>query len=203
MVKFYFPAVLLLAALCSGCASSSHRQSSGETGAEQALVYRFIGEGRFSEICKDDRQIQFVPGSLILSNTHLLLTPSGRQRGGAGELRIPLSDLKGAALYQGDVTHSNQLQLKYKKSVLVILVTGTQQTDYDARTVRLYELLIAEGVPRLKSEQFYFVGMDLSKRRHSSFPLSGFLSAAGGQLGKLIWSALKTASGLMISPFKP
>ncbi len=117
---------------------------------------------------------------LLLSNTRLLLSPSDPNIQGDNELRIPLGELRGAALFPGDVTHYNQLQLKYKKSVLVIhAMGGLQQASQDERTARLHERLLAEGVPLWESEQFYYMGMNSSKNRDSSSSKSGFISAAG------------------------
>ena len=202
MAKYYFPVAFLVLTMLSGCASLSKRQASSNTGSEQGDVYRLIGQASFSEVRKGDKQIQFVAGRLALNKTQLVMIAGDSQSGGSGnELRIPVSDLDGAGLYLGDVSHSSQLQLKTKKSMVIVHVTGSQRMNDNRRTQQLYELLVSDGVPRLVSEQFYYVGMDLSERRDSSSSTDSFLTAAAGvRFVELIWDSIKTAGKFVISP---
>ena len=51
------------------------------------------------------------------------------------------------------------------------------------------------------SEQFYYVGMDLSERRDSSSSTASFLNAAAGfRFAELIWDSVKTAGKFVIQP---
>lgn len=202
MAKYYFPTAFIVLTLLPGCASLSNRQASSNTGSEQWDVYRFIGQASYSEVRQGDKQIEFIAGRLALNKTHLVMITGDSVSGvGGKELRIPIPDLEGAGLYLGDVTHSNQLQLKYKKSMLIVHVSGAQRTVENQRTQKLYDLLVSDGVPRLMTEQFYYVGMDLSERRDSSSSTASILNAdAGVRFAKLIWDSIKTVGRFVIKP---
>ena len=201
-----YPVAILLLVVLSGCASFSGKQArNNPVSPAKGEVYRFIGQGSFSEVKKGDKSVEFVAGRLALTHSQLVLVPIESRAGiGPNGLRVPISDLQEVGLYLGGVSHSNQLQIRLKKSLLIVHASGTHRQNDDLRTQKLYELLVADGVPVWQTNQFYYVGMDLSEQRDASSSSSRFLSTAtGAAFGQLIWESIKTAGKFVIRPFFP
>ena len=147
--------------------------------------------------------MQFTNGRVELTRSQLGLSRVMKDSTkNSSELSMYLPDIKSAFLYLADVNRSNQLQLEYEKSVLVIHVLGGNQRNDDIRTEQLFNMLIAEGVSVGRSELFYFAGMDLTEQPTSNGKRE-MLSAATGVVGEIIWESIKATGSFLISLFRP
>lgn len=166
-------------------------------------MVQFSSRAHVGEVKRGDQQIQFFEESLSLNGTELLLSSgSSNSNQAAGQRQMPISKMESVALYPGNVTHPNQLQLRYKKDLILIQVLGTNRANDDIRTQRLYELLISNGVSRGRTDQFYYVGMDLSKPAKNSDSNESFFTAAGVRLGELVWDSIKGLGSLAMKAAK-
>lgn len=200
----WFLACLITLFSASGCRSFSDQQTSAEFTSGPNSSVQFIDQCSFSEIRPKDKTVHFTSGRVELTRSQLGLSRimEGSSKN-SSELFMDIRDIKGAFLYLADVNRSNQLQLKYEKSVLVVHVLGGGQRNDDVRTEQLYNMLIAGGVPVGRSELFYFAGMDLTEQRTSNGK-RGFLSTSTGVVvGEIIWGAIKAAGSFLISRFRP
>jgi len=187
----------------SGCASFSNRQSVRSLEEGRGTLVQFSSRAHVGEVKRGDQQIQFFEESLSLNGTELLLSSgSSNSNQAAGQRQMPISKMESVALYPGNVTHPNQLQLRYKKDLILIQVLGTNRANDDIRTQRLYELLISNGVSRGRTDQFYYVGMDLSKPAKNSDSNESFFTAAGVRLGELVWDSIKGLGSLAMKAAK-
>ena len=183
--------------ILTGCASFSGRRDSSNAQSERDAI-QFAATAYISAINAGDQQIQFLERSVRLSKRDMTLGSAGDR-----EERLRLSDIDSIALYPGDVTHPNQLQLRVDRRLLVIQVMGSARSNDDGRTLQLYELLAINGVPRGSTEQFYFVGMDLEAAQKASGGDGFFAAAAGARFGSFVWDSIKGFGSLLVKPFIP
>ena len=204
MTKYHFLAGCMVLIFLSGCASFSKRQSLINPEADRDPLVQFSSKAHVGEVRRGDQQIQFLEESLSLNGSDLLLmSGTSKLKEPSNQRRIPISKIESVALYPGNVTHPNQLQLKYKKDLVLIQVLGMNRTNDDARTQRLYDMLISNGVSRGRTDQFYYVGMDLSKPDKSAESQGSFFTAAAGaRLGEFIWDSVKVLGSLAMKAAK-
>ena len=188
----------------SGCASFSKRQSLRSLEEGRDTLVQFSSKAQVGEVKRGDQQVQFSEESLSLNGTDLMLSnESSNTSQAGGQRQIPISSMESVALYPGNVTHPNQLQLTYKKELVLIQVLGTNRANDDIRTQRLYEMLISNGVSRGRTDQFYYAGMDLSKpAKNSESNGSFFTAAAGVRLGEFVWDSIKGLGSLAMKAAK-
>ena len=177
----------------SGCASLSDRRGSASSTGDQEESIQFAGTAYVCVLGQEDHQVQFV-------ERQVSLTERAFQLGGE---HLKLSEIDSAALYPGDVTHPNQLQLLIGRRLIVIQVLGSLSSNDDQRTLQLYEQLSGLGVPRGRTEQFYYVGMNLEDVKRTDGGDGFFAAAAGARVGGFIWDSIKGLGSLLVKPLLP
>ncbi len=177
----------------SGCASLSDRRGNVSDRGNRDERIAFAGAAYVCALNQGDQQVQFFERQVSLTERELQL---------GGEW-IQLSDIDSMALYSGDVTHPNQLQLLMDRQLIVIQMTGSLNRNDDQRTLQLYELLSAQNVPRGRTEQLYYVGMNLEEARRRDGGDGFFAATAGARLGGFLWDSIKDLGSLLVKPFVP
>ena len=180
-----------------GCRSFSGERGSASVDGNPEELIQFAAAAYVCTLNRDDKQVQFIERQLRLTSLDLAVGSSGTR-----EERIQLRDIDSIALYPGDVTHPYQLQVQYDKRLFVIQVLGAARNNDDLRTQQLYEQMALYGVPRARTEQFFYVGMDLEDVKSSGGD-GFFAAAAGARLGGFIWDSIKGLGSLLIKPFVP
>lgn len=156
-------------------------------------VVQFAGAANVCVLNPGDQQVQFFERPVSLNKVDLEI----------GGERIGLRDIDSMALFPGDVTHANQFQVRVDRRLLVIQVVGAFNSNDDQRTLQLYEQMSVQGVPRGRTDVFYYVGMNLEAVERSGDGDGFFAAAAGARVGGFIWDSIKGLGGLLIKPFVP
>ena len=183
----------LFLALGSGCASLTNRREASLDAGNADQVVQFAGTANVCALKPGDLQVQFFERSLSLSKVDLVI----------GGERIALREIDSMALYPGDVTHPNQLQIQVDRRLLVIQMQGAFNNKDDQRTLPLYDQLSASGVPRGRTDTFYYVGMNLEAVKRDQDGDGFFAAAAGARVGGFIWDSIKGLGSLLVKPFVP
>ncbi len=160
---------------------------------------RLFNRCSFAEIDRGDNQLQFAQGDLVLTGDSLQISTSSGQAS-LSDLTIPIKDIDRVALYRRDVTHGNQLQVSWKNRLLVIHLMTNQMTSDDYGTERVYGLLVSDGVHSHGSDQYYYVGMDLSESRNGESSSDPVRLAIGARIGDFFVDTMK-GLGRFILPF--
>ena len=198
LLKYLKSFLCLYLIVASGCASLPGRGGSASSADREENNIQFMGAAYVCTLSQGDKQVQFFEQQLSLTQRELRI--GGVSSGGES---IKLSDIDSAALYPGDVTHPNQLQLQVDRRLIIIQILGTLNQNDDQRTLQLYEQLSVLGVTRGRTEQFYYVGMNLDEVKRNSGGDGFFAAAAGARVGGLIWDSIKGLGSLLVKPFVP
>lgn len=187
--------ILTLMLLFTGCASFSGKQGNASVDSPVRLFNRCS----FAEIDPGDNQLQFTQGNLVLTGISLQISTNSGQPS-LSDLTIPIKDIDRVALYRRDVTHGNQLQVSWKNRLVVIHLMTNQMTSDDTGTEQIYGLLVSDGVHSHGSNQYYYVGMDLSKNRSGDSSSDPVRLAIGARIGDFFVDTFKSL-GQFILPF--